>query len=283
MFEIHIQIEYNQFVENTGNFPKTDRINVITASILVSYALLPFVHISSRQLAFTIFGVLISFNFNFYNLISLITAALAAAGTDWMLREHPNRGDDSTIPNLILPALTAGAIGIPLGFIAVSPTWWIILGLGSVLVLLVLVGEYISIDKHNQYFPIALIILSAVSFGLYLIIVIAVRAANFRLYLTATILPIVYAFFGLRVLQLRFGGSWPIKWTAVIALTIAQFTIGLYYWPLSPVRFGLLLLGPAYALIGIASSLEESPDLADIFLEPIVMLGIIWLLAILLG
>jgi len=270
-------------VENTHNFPKTDRISVITASILVSYALLPFVQIPSRQLAFTIFGILISLNFNFYNLISLITAALAAAGTDWMLREHPNRGDYSTIPHLILPALTAGAIGIPLGFLTVSPTWWIILGLGSILVLVVLVGEYVSINKHSQYFPIALMVLSAVSFGLFLIIVIAFRAANLRLYLTAAILPIVYAFFSLRVLQLRLGGSWPIKWTAVITLAIVQFTIGLYYWPLSPVRFGLLLLGPAYALIGIASSLEESSALSDIYMEPLIMLGIIWLLAIFLG
>jgi len=270
-------------VENTHNFPETDRISVITASILVSYALLPFVQISSRQLAFTVFGILISLNFNIFNLISLITAALAAAGTDWMLREHPNIGDNSTVPHLILPALTAGAIGIPLGFLTVSPTWWIILGLGSVLVLLVLVGEYISLDEQNKYFPLALMVLSAVSFGLFLIISIAVRAANLRLYLTAAILPIVYAFFSLRVLQLRFGGIWPVKWTAVIALTITQFTIGLYYWPLSPVRFGLLLLGPAYALIGIASSFEENPNLSDIYLEPLIMLGIIWLLAIFLG
>jgi len=200
-----------------------------------------------------------------------------------MLREHPGRGDYSTVPHLILPALTAGAIGIPLGFLAVSPAWWIILGLGSILVLLVLVGEYVSIDMQNQYFPIALMVLSAVSFGLFLIIVIAVRASNLRLYLTAAILPIVYAFFSLRVLQLRIREGWPLKWTAVITLTIAQFTIGLYYWPLSPVRFGLLLLGPAYALIGIASSLEESPALSDIYLEPLIMLGIFWLLAIFLG
>lgn len=270
-------------MERADNFPNADRISMITASILVSYALLPFAQVSSRQIAFTVFGVFISFNVNFYTLISLITAALAAAGTDWMLREHPNIGEKSTIPHLILPALTAGAIGIPLGFLTVSPEWWVILALGSVLVLMVLVGEYVSLETDNQYFPIALMFLSAVSSGLFLIIIIAVRAANLRLILTAVILPAVYAFFSIRVLQLRFGGSWPVKWTAVIALTIAQFTIGLYYWPLSPIRFGLLLMGPAYALIGIASSLEESPVFSDIHLEPLIMLGLIWLLAIFLG
>ncbi len=256
---------------------------MITASILVSYALLPFVQVSPRQFAFTVFGVFISINVTFYSLISLITAALAAAGTDWMLREHPNKGERSTIPHLILPALTAGAIGIPLGFLTVSPEWWFILALGSILVLMVLVGEYISFDTSHQYFPIALMVLSAVSSGLFLIVVIAVRAANLRLFLTAAILPTVHAFFTIRVLQLRLGGSWPVKWTAVTALTIAQFTIGLYYWPLSPIRFGLLLMGPAYALIGIASSLEESPAFSDIHLEPFLMLGVIWLLAIFIG
>lgn len=269
-------------MQRSDDFPKTDRISVITASIMVSYALLPFAQVSPRQIAFTVLGIFISINISFYTLISLITAALAAAGTDWMLREHPKIGEKSTIPHLILPALTAGAIGIPLGFLNVSPEWWIILALGSVLVLLVLVGEYVSLDKEHKYFPIALMVLTAISFGLFLIIIIAVRAANLRLFLTAAILPIVYAFFGLRVLQLRFGGSWPVKWTAVIALTIAQFTIGLYYWPLSPIRFGLLLMGPAYALIGIASSLEENPTFSEIHMEPFIMLGIIWMLAIFL-
>ena len=270
-------------MQRSDDFPKTDRISMITASILVSYALLPFAQVSSRQIAFTILGVFIAFSVNFYTLISLITAALAAAGTDWMLREHPNIGEKSTIPHLILPALTAGAIGIPLGFLTVSPEWWVILALGSVLVLMVLVGEYVSLEPDHPYFPIALMVLSAVSSGLFLIIVIAVRAANLRLFMTAAILPAVYTFFSIRVLRLRLGGIWPVKWTAVIALTIAQITIGLYYWPLSPIRFGLLLMGPAYALIGIASSLEESPAFSDIHLEPFIMLGVIWLLAIFLG
>jgi len=270
-------------VKVNADFPRKDRISVITASILVSYALLPFVQIPARRLSFTIFGVFISITLNFYNLISLITAALAAAGTDWMLRDHPNFRNSAPVSHMILPALIAGAIGIPLGFMAVSPAWWIILGLGSLLVLIVLAGEYISLDRDNTYYPIALIMLSAVSFALYLIIVIAVRAANLRLFLTALILPSVYAFFSMRILQFRLGGVWPLKWTAVISITVAQVTIGLYYWPLSPVRFGLLLLAPAYALIGIASSFEESTSISDIYLEPLIMLGIIILLAILIG
>jgi hypothetical protein len=126
-------------------------------------------------------------------------------------------------------------------------------------------------------------ILTALSFSLVLIIAITIRAANLRLFLTASIIPLVYAFFGMRVLQLRLGGVWPLKWTIVAGLISAQVTIALYYWPLSPIRFGLLLLAPCYALIGIASALEEGSSVEDIYLEPLVVMGLLILLAIFIG
>jgi len=270
-------------MQKAGDFPSTNRLSVIAAGIITGYALLPFVQVSGRRISFTLLGIFISLNLNFFNLISLISALLAAAGTDWMLRESYRAGKNETLPHLILPALTAGAIGIPLGFLEVGTAWWIILALGSVLILLVLAGEYISMNPNNPYFPLALMVLSATSYALFLIIAIAVRAANLRLYLTASILPAVYGLFAVRMLQLRFGGTWPAKWTAAAALVILQFTVALFYWPLTAVRFGLLLLGPAYALIGIAAAIEEHQSFRKIPLEPLVMTGVIWALALIFG
>ena len=264
-------------------FPRTDRLSVITASIIMGYSLLPFVHVPPRPVSFSLLGILISFDINFSNLISLITAAIAAVGMDWMLHERGSTSFRDILPHLILPALTAGAIGIPLGIITISLDWWVILGLGSMLVLLVLVGEYISVDDQHAFFPFAIMVLTALSYGLFLITAIAVRAANLRLFLTAGILPLVFAFFGMRVLQLRLGGIWPLKWTVLFGLVIGQITIGLYYWPLSPIRFGLLLLAPAYALVGIASSLEDSSSFRDVYLEPLVVMGLLVILAFFIG
>jgi len=267
-------------MQNRTHFPRTDRLSLVTASIVMGYSLLPFVNVPPRQVSFSLFGVVLSFNINFSNVISLITSGIAAAGMDWILTEGGEKTFRENFPHLILPALTAGSIGIPLGIIAISLDWWVILGLGSMLVLLTLIGEYISTDTKHPYFPIALMLLTALSFGLFLITAITIRTANLRLFLTASILPLVYAFFGVRVMQLRMGGVWPLKWTLLVALVIGQVTIALYYWPLSPIRFGLLLLAPAYALIGIASSLEENTSFEDIFLEPLVVMGLIILLAI---
>ena len=85
------------------------------------------------------------------------------------------------------------------------------------------------------------------------------------------------------MLQLRFGGTWPAKWTAAAALVIFQFTVALFYWPLTAVRYGLLLLAPAYALIGIAAAIEEHQSFRKIPLEPIVMVTVIWVLALIFG
>lgn len=267
-------------MENHLHLPQTNKLSVVSASILICYALLPFIQVTVREVPLTVAGIFIPLRVNFYNLMSLMAAALAAAGTDWMLRDHPLIASHSTIPHLILPAMTAGAIGVPLGLLEASLEWWIILAFGSLLLIFILIAEYISLDKQDAHYPLALMVLSAVSYGIFFLLSIALRAANSRLYLMLLVLPLFFAFLCLRILNFRLGGGWRFEWTAVITLIIAQFVMAFYYWPLSPIRYGLGLLGPAYALIGITASLEEKPEVHEIFFEPVFMLGIFWILGI---
>ncbi len=264
------------------HLPDPGHLSTISASIVISYALLPFLRAPARQFGFSVFGFLFSFQLNFFNLISLLTAAMAASGMDWLLRDHPQIKEKSTLPHLFLPALTAAAIGFPLGLIEISPSWWVIMGLGSMLVVLIFVAEYISMDENDIRYPLALMVLSAVSYSLFLIIAIAMRMADIRLFLMLLTIPPAYAFFCLRILKFRLGGRWRFEWAAVLSLILAQVLIALFYWPLSPIRFGLLLLGPAYGLVGIAASLVEHPQ-ERVYLEPVVLTGVFWLLGILLG
>ena len=265
------------------HLPKSGRLSTITAGILICYAFLPFKQVPAREISFPLFGILVSLQLNFYNLISLITAVMAAAGMDWILFDHPHRKDQNLFPHLILPALTAGAIGFPLGLLKSGAAWWIILGLGSLLVVLVLLSEYISLEPTDIRYPLALMVLSGTSYSLLLILSIALRSAGIRLYLLLLLLPAIYAFFSLRILHFRLGGRWRFEWSAVITLVVTQILIALYYWPLSPIRFGLLLLGPAYAMIGVAASLEENPDPRNVYLEPLIVMAIFWILAIFIG
>lgn len=260
--------------------PQQNKLSIVAASILISYAVLPFIRVSAQEFSFTIAGVLIPLRINFYNLMSLIAGAIAATGADWMLRDHPLISTHATMPHLILPAISAGALGFPLGLLEISIEWWIIMGLGSLLIILIMIAEYISLDSKDSRYPLALMVLSAVSYGLFLLLSIVLRATNSRLYLMLLILTPFFAFLCLRILHFRLGGRWRFEWTAVITLIIAQCIIAFYYWPLTPVRYGLSFLGPAYALIGITASLEENPDFRKVFYEPLIMLGIIWILGV---
>ncbi len=267
-------------MENRYQLPQLNKLSIVSACILISYTTLPFIQLPAREIPFSLFGILIPLRINFYNLMSLIAAAIAAAGADWMLRDHPALSTHSTLPHLILPAITTGALGFPLGLLEVSLEWWIILAFGSLLVILILVAEYISMDSGDSRYPLALMVLSAVSYGIFFLLCIVLRAANSRLYLMLMVLPSFFIFLCLRILHFRLGGRWRFEWTAVITLIVTQCIIAFYYWPLTPIRFGLGLLGPAYALIGIAASLDENPDIRKVFYDPLVVLAILWIVGI---
>lgn len=87
--------------------------------------------------------------------MSLIAGAIAATGADWMLRDHPLISTHATMPHLILPAISAGALGFPLGLLEISIEWWIIMGLGSLLIILIMIAEYISLDSKDSRYPLA--------------------------------------------------------------------------------------------------------------------------------
>jgi hypothetical protein len=262
--------------------PHPDRLSVVAAVILLAYALLPFVQSPARQIAFELFGVAVDFQLNYSLLISIIAAALAAAGTDWLVRDHPKRGDKPVLPHYLLPALTGWVLGIPLGLIQVSIQWWVVFALGGLLLLGVLIAEFISIDAADIRYPLAVMILTAVGYGLILTTTIAVRAAGMRLYLLLITLVPVYALISLRIVHLRSGGKWLLEWAIAITLVVSQVAIGLHYWPLSPIRYGLILLGLTYAFINLAISQQVRPISRNAVIESLAMLGIFWLAAVIL-
>ncbi len=269
-------------MEKRFQIPQLDKLSIVSACILICYSTLPFIQLPGRELPLAIFGIQIPLRINFYNLMSLIAAAIAASGADWMLRDHPLVGTHTALPHLILPALSAGALGFPLGLLESGLEWWIILAFGSMLIITLLVAEYISMDSQDSRYPLALMVLSAVSYGIFFLLTIALRAANSRLYIMLLTLPSFFIFLCLRILHFRLGGRWRFEWTAVITLIISQCIIAFYYWPLTPIRFGLFLLGPVYALLGIAASLEENHDIRKMAYDPLVMLALVWALGVII-
>lgn len=265
--------------------PDMNHLSVLAATILLAYSLARFVDIPEQLLSLRLPGIYLALRLNFQTVVSVLVAALAASGMEWLLRGSPagqGRGQ-STYQHWMLPALTALVVGAPLSTLASGREWWVVFSMGGALLMLVFVAEYIVADPADIRHPHATAVLTALSFALFLILTIAVRATELRTYLLLPALVPAVGLVSLRTLYLRSGGRWMFAWAAGIALVIGQLAASLHYWPVGPISFGLALLGPAYALTSFAGAYEEGRPLIAWLVEPLAMLLVLWGLALLLA
>lgn len=265
--------------EEHGFLPNTDRLSILVASILLAYALLPFFQIPERSITLQVAGVLFVFRVSFSTIISVLTACLAAIGTDMLLRQHPRLGNQTTFQHWLLPAMTAWVIGVPLSTLRPGLQWGIVFSFSALLLVLVLVAEYVSVDPFDIRFGPAAVGLTAVSYALFLILTITLAAARSRLYILLPALTLAIFLVSLHNLYFRLGGHWSISWSAALALAVGQVAAALHYWPLAPLQFGLVILGLAYSLASVAGSIMEGRSWRTLWIEPAVMLLILWGLA----
>jgi hypothetical protein len=101
-----------------------------------------------------------------------------------------------------------------------------------------------------------------------------------RLYLLVPAMVLSAALVGLRTLNLRLSGQWAIGWSIAAALIVSQLTIGLHYLRLSPLSFGLILLGVLYAITGIAAAVVEERPIRTAWIEPAAMMTTFLVLAV---
>ena len=269
-------------MEDHQSLPDADQLSVLAATILLAYAVVPFVDIQPHDWSIGISGIIIEFRLDFSLIITLIVAAMAAAGTDWLLRKHPRLSEQNILHHELLPTLTAWVIGMPLNAIQVSLHWWAIFALGGILLVMVIVAEYIVVDFEDSRYSIATMGLTSLSFALYLFLIITIRGAELRLYLELPAIVITIFLISLRTFYLRLGGKWCISWAIGVGLIVGQIAVGLHYWPLSPLAYGLVLLGPAYGLTSLAISIEEERTMRSIWIEPVIMAIILWVIAVVL-
>ncbi len=268
-------------LEEQSHLPDTNRLIILIATVLLAYAVTPFIQIQERSLQLQLPGIFLTFSVNFATITSVLAAALAGVGADWLMRGHPRYGlVAGDTRHWLLPALTAWVIGEPLHRLEVGLQWWGVFAFGMLLTL-VNIAEYVALDSADTRYGLAAVALNAVAFALFLILAIALRATGPRLYVILPALVVAVFLATMRTLYLRLGNRWIWKWPIAISAVVGQVVIGLHYLPLSPLQFGLALLGVAYALTSTAVGLEEGRSGRALVFEPAIMLLVTWLMAIL--
>lgn len=260
--------------------PDTNRLGMLTAAVLLAYALVRLIQAPQFTVELQLPGFYFSYPFSLSTVMIILAAGLTASGMDWLLRSHPSLGDARTIEHWLLPTLATFIIGIPLTILPPGGTWWVGFGIGGLLLVLVYLAEYIVVEPSAPNYAIASAGLTAFSFAVYLILTTALRYGGARLFLLAPALFIVAGLVSLRTLHLRIGQRWEYSWSFGIALVCTQIGAGLHYWPVSPVQYGLVLLGPLYALSTFTGNLLEGIPLRRAMVEPLIALGLVLITAI---
>ncbi len=264
------------------HMPDANRLSVLLAAVLLSYALAQLIVREQYAVDLSLFNIDFSFTFEPTSLAIWLAAGLTASGVDWLLRGHPQYDGRSTLQHWILPALTALVLGIPLYNMPLGPLWWLGFGFGGILLLLVLVAEYIALDSSDVRHPAASAGLLALSFALFVILTSTLSYSGMRLIVLALAIFPAAGMVTLRAIHLQ-SGNWDVLWALTSAFVLTQFAAALHYWPLEPVQFGLALLGPLYALTGLTINLREQVSPRRAGIDALAGLGVFWIAAVLLG
>jgi hypothetical protein len=268
--------------ENSSPFPHPSRLSIFISTILLAYTLTHFVSIPTLQLDFGVLGIYFPIQINFTTLVTLLVAGLTASGTAWLLQNHPaSTAAPATFVHWLLPTLTALVLLQATNQIPFGGIWWIA-ALGSgLLLLLVLSGEFITMDVDHPYYLAAEMGITALSMVLFLILAISLHASETRLFYRVPILSLAALLVYLRIIHLRQIGRWALIPGLVAFLLIGELAAALHYWPLGSTGFGIALTGPLYALVEISDLLPgqaENPQ-PRVFIWPVLIVVLSWAIA----
>ncbi len=269
-----------QIVTTSRFLPNLDRVSVLSATILLAYALTGLIRVPARSFAAQLPGFYLEIQVNIQTVVSLLVIALAVSGTDWLIQEQPAAQERPRFLHWLLPALTAWVIGVPLYQGSLGPYWWLGILAGGGTLMLVLTAEYVAADEQNPYYALAAVGLTAVAFALFFLLAITLRVTGLRLYLLVPALALAAVLISLRTLSLWIQGQWLLFASGVCALIVAQLAAAAHYLPLAPVSYGLFLLGPAYGLTGFLGNLGTGKPRRAAVIEFAVLLLVFWSLAL---
>jgi hypothetical protein len=242
-------------VNRAQHFPSRDRLSVLTAIIILAYALARFVNLPARALTIVLFGSPLSLPLSGPNLTLLFVAALISTGADTLLRSHPTYAAGAgwrPLVHWIVPGAAAVVLGAALNTLPTGPAWWAGLALSAAALLIVLVAEYRVVDVQDQGREAAAAALAALSYALAAVLFGLLRAGSVRAVVAGSVGGATAALLAWRLFALNAA---PLRRAALYAgltgAVLAEAAWALNYWRTSPLAFALLALVPFYFCVGI--------------------------------
>lgn len=238
------------------HLPSRDRLSVLTAVILLAYALSRALDLPTRSISTDLLGSAIGLELNGPVLMLLLVAALISAGSDTLIRSHPRLAGWTGYPALqhwIVPGATATALGNVLNRTPDGTLWWLGLAMSAVVLIAVLVAEYVVVDRQDAAWDLAALALTTLTYALALVLFALLQSQGARALISSTAAGLISAALAWRLFALKAAPtSLAALYAGVIGLISAEAVWALGYWRISASSAGLLALLPFYIGVGIA-------------------------------
>ena len=256
-----------------------DRLSIVLAFITLAMGFIYFFPAAGNVPTGNFFGFILNLQFDVYTLLIGFLTILALAGTIWVLQAYPKtQGEKQAfwelLPQCILPVMSVFVFSFALRGMERNNVWWVVYAMGSVLFGIILAAEFYAQEINTVHHPLTTIGLIGLSHALFLILAVVAKTIPLRIYVIFPLVFLASGFTALRTIYLRLRGGWRLDYALAIALISGQIAIGLHYFFLSPVQYGLLLTSALYALISLACGFIQRLTRSDLILEPALMLGL---------
>jgi hypothetical protein len=236
--------------------PCYERASVFISLIVLGLAFLPKIELPTRTFSFHVLGSLASIRLSVTWLMAALLASLACTGTDSLIRSHPlvRRGENRyTFAFWTLPGLSvvAATLLLPL---APNKTYWLVgLALTALLLLLIAVGQYHTVDPTHPRYRLARLALNILVYLVALGLFTLIYGSKARSLLSATTTAAVSSLLALELLRgvhhnLRLTGLYAL----IAGLAVGEVTWALNYWPVGRLTGGLILLLIFYLVTGLS-------------------------------
>ncbi len=247
--ETHLRSEKNEI-------PCYERASVFVSLIVLGLAFLPEIELPTRTFSFYVLGSWASIQLSAMWLMAALLASLACTGTDSLVRSHPLvrcRESRHTFAFWALPGLLVVAATLLLPLAPSRPYWLGGLALTALLLVLIAVAQYHTIDPTDPGYRPARLSLNLfaylVAFGFFTLI----YSGKARSLLSATTATAVGSLLALELLRgihqnLRLTGLYAL----ISGLVLGEVIWALNYWAVSRLTGGLLLLLVFYLVTGLS-------------------------------
>ncbi len=235
--------------------PRSDRLGALVILVMLGLMLSGLVDLPVRELRLVFLGSDLALRFPGRAQLGIVLAALVCAGVDSIMRRHPlvqHRPLDYTITFWVLPSLLTLSGLIVLNSLA----WWgyriVFIGIVGILLTLIIVAEYRSVDPNDTAQWPARWGLNAAVYLAALIFFVSLYGSKLRSVMSATGVMTSSTLLALDLLRGAQGSSKRIWIYAVlVGVLMGELTWALNYCSTGARTGGALLLLVFYCLTGL--------------------------------